>query len=760
MSWLIPLVPVIAGTVLFMVFSKSSSKDRYFWLLTSLGCYSFSVAEGIWFYSQNIAHVEVSYPGWADLFFFLQIFFYITAFAYQLIQRKENSYQIKFLFDMAIIIAVSTALSWHFLIQPLIEEVSASPILFAVSISYPIGDLLLLFGAVSFYIGSAYFFSRRVLCLIAASLIVQVLADTAYLFSTANGGYNSGSIYDPLWSLGLLLMALAGLYALEARTETSSEKVAKRIDDERISLRLLLPYFSMVLLFIIMIFEQKGDMNGLIAGAGASVILIITRQVFTLRDNRKLLARYHQLTSVLEHKVEQRTTEVTSKNDLLEKAIDQMKHMAYHDALSGLPNRRLYLEKLESALKAAKQTSQKVAVVFIDLDRFKNVNDTFGHEFGDLLLQKFAQKLQENLRSNDTISRQGGDEFTLILNNFDSQLDMVPLIRRLQSAFENPLTIQGQELHVSMSIGIAVYPEDGETPDELLKHADSAMYHAKEKGKNNFQFFSDDMAFIASRKIALENELRRALVNEEFILHYQPQIQAATGDIIGMEALIRWQTPAGKIISPGEFIPLAEETRLILPLGEWVLLTACRQARQWHDLGYPELKLAVNLSPLQFLDDDLMSMIRQALEKTGFPASSLELEITEGVAVDDAEKAITRMQELRRVGVRIAIDDFGTGYSSLNYLKRFPLNHLKIAQPFVQDMASNPYDKALVEAMIFIAHSLDMSVVAEGVETAEQLVLLKKLGCDEIQGYYYSRPLTADKFTHLLANGLQSVRSI
>lgn len=759
MSWLIPLVPVIAGTVLFMVFLKSSSKDRYFWLLTSLGCYSFSVAEGIWFYSRNIAHVEVSYPGWADLFFFLQIFFYIAAFAYQLGQRKENSYQIKFLFDMAIIIAVSTALSWHFLIQPLIEEVSVSPILFAVSISYPIGDLLLLFGAVSFYIGSAYFFPRRVLCLIAASLIVQVLADTAYLFSTANGGYSSGSIYDPLWSLGLLLMSLAGLYALE-HTEAPPQKVAERIDEGQISLRLLLPYFSLVLLFVVMIFEQKGDMNGLIAGAGVSVILIITRQIFTLRDNRKLLASYHQLTSVLEHKVEQRTEEVTSKNNLLEKAVDQMKHMAYHDALSGLPNRRLYLEKLESAIRAAGQTSQKVAVVFIDLDRFKNVNDTFGHEFGDLLLQEFAQKLQENLRSDDTVSRQGGDEFTLILNNFHSQQDMVPLIRRLQSALEKPLTIQGQELHVSMSIGIAVYPEDGETPDELLKNADNAMYNAKEKGKNNFQFFSDDMAFSASRKIALENELRRAIANEEFILHYQPQIQAATGDIIGMEALIRWQTPSGKTISPGEFIPLAEETRLILPMGEWVLSTACRQARQWHDSGYSELKLAVNLSPLQFLDDDLMIMIRQALEKTGFPASSLELEITEGVAVDDAEKAISRMQEMRRLGVRIAIDDFGTGYSSLNYLKRFPLNHLKIAQPFVQDMASNPYDRALVEAMIFIAHSLDMSVVAEGVETAEQLALLKKLGCDEIQGYYYSRPLTADKFTHLLANGLHSVRSI
>ena len=334
------------------------------------------------------------------------------------------------------------------------------------------------------------------------------------------------------------------------------------------------------------------------------------------------------------------------------------------------------------------------------------------------------------------------------------------LIHRLQVALEKPLTVLGQELHISMSIGIAVYPKDGETTDELLKHADSAMYSAKEKGKNTYMFFSDEMAFTASRKIALENDLRRALSNDEFILHYQPQLQAATGEIIGMEALIRWKTPDGKTISPGEFIPLAEETRLILPMDEWVLYTACKQAKEWYDSGYSHLKLAVNLSPLQFLHDDLMGTVQKALEKTGFPAFSLELEITEGVAVEDAEKAISRMLELRSLGVRIAIDDFGTGYSSLNYLKRFPLNNLKIAQPFVQDMATNSHDKALVKAMIFIAHSLDMSVIAEGVETAEQLAMLKELGCDEIQGYFYSKPLTAEQFTGVLVNGLPSVKVV
>ncbi|MDQ0429498.1 diguanylate cyclase (GGDEF)-like protein [Planomicrobium stackebrandtii] len=751
LSWIAPLA---AAITLLTVYLKSAGRDRYFWLLASLGCLSYTIAESIWLYSHIATNSEVAYPGWPDLFYFLQMFFYIAAFAHQILQKKESAYQIKFLFDMAVLVSVSTALSWHFLISPLVAG-SSTPLLFAVSIGYPVGDLLLLFGAISLYIGSLHFFPRRVLALIVAGLIVQVIADNVHLYSTIAGSYSYGNLYDPLWSFGLLLMALASLQALETSEETVSQ-TAIALPDGKITLRLLLPYFSMILLFVVMIFEQRGEMNGLIAGAGASVLLLITRQIFTLRNNQKLLYQYHSLTSVLEHKIEQRTEEITSKNHQLEKAVQQMKHMAYHDVLSGLPNRRLFLEKLETSIFEAAQSSKKVAVVFIDLDRFKNVNDTFGHEFGDLLLRRFSQKISENLRSNDVISRQGGDEFTLILNDIQTENDIVPMIHRLQSALSMPLTVNEQELHISMSIGISVFPKDGDTTEELLKHADSAMYRAKENGKNSYQFFTDEMAFTSSRKIALENDLRRAITYDEFILHYQPQVQTSTGEIIGMEALIRWQKAAGDVISPGEFIPLAEETRLILPMGEWVLYTACRQAKEWHDAGFSQLKLAVNLSPLQFAQDDLLYTIEQALEQTGFPASSLELEITESVAVDDAEKAIFRMQALRQLGVQIAIDDFGTGYSSLSYLKRFPLNNLKIAQPFVQDMAANLDDKALVEAMIFIAHSLDMSVIAEGVETEEQLALLKELDCDEIQGYFYSKPLTAEKFTALLASGLSS----
>ncbi|ANU14405.1 diguanylate cyclase/phosphodiesterase (GGDEF & EAL domains) with PAS/PAC sensor(s) [Planococcus halocryophilus Or1] len=756
LSW---LAPITAFAILFYVYRKTFDRNRIFWLLLSLGSLSYIIAESISVVSYNMLNITLGYPGVPDFFYFLQIGCYLAAFVYQLKQQQEISYQIKFLFDITIIITVSTALSWHFLIQHLLPGNTASPLLIAVSLGYPIGDLLLLFGVVSLYIGFSHPLPYRVATLIITGLIFQVFADTAHLYSTFANTYSSGNLYNPLWAFSLLLVALAGLHALEPSKRRSS-KLALAPTDEHISIRILLPYFILMILFIAMTLEQKEDMTGLIIGAGIAAFLILTRQIFTLGDNRRLLTKYNQLTSVLEHKIEQRTVEVTSSNNQLKETVQQMKHMAYYDVLSGLPNRRLFLEKLEASIVEAKNKSYKLAVVFIDIDRFKNINDTFGHEFGDLLLQAFSQKIVDNLRSIDTLSRQGGDEFTLILNNIKDGKDTAPIIHKLQKALEKPLLIKGQELYISMSIGISVYPKDGETSDELLKNADNAMYSAKEKGRNNYQFFSEDMAFIAARKTALEGDLNRAVINKEFTLHYQPQILAKTGEIIGMEALIRWQKKDGSIVSPGEFIPLAEETRLILPIGEWVLYTACLQAKKWHDDGNSHLKLAVNLSSLQFMDDGLIATIQQVLKKTGFSASSLELEITESVALDDAEKAIARMQTLREIGVQIAIDDFGTGYSSLNYLKRFPLNNLKIAQPFVQDMATNPRDMSLVEAMIFIAHSLDMSVIAEGVETEEQLALLKELGCDEIQGFLFSKPLPADRFTKLLMNGVTSVKVI
>ena len=751
------LAPVIAFSTLFFVYRRLKDIDRYFWFLISMGCLSYVIAEAVWIYYENILQVEVPYPGWPDFFYLLQIVLYLIALIYKIWFNKGALHLIKFIFDTCIIMTVAIAFSWHFIIEDIITQDYVSNLFLFVSIGYPIGDLILLFGAISFYFGTESLFPARVLYLILGSLIIQVFADSAYLYLSAKDIYISGGQFDPLWSLALLLMGISGLYFIEKNNKYEPKNINKKKQTysmrDFISLRLLLPYLSVILLFIIMIFQGR-EINSLIIGSAFAILLVILRQIFTLLENQSLLSNYHKLNEQLEQKISERTEELSKKNQQLISAMQKMKHMAYHDFLSGLPNRRLFLDHLTIAMENAKLNKYYIAVVFIDLDRFKNINDTLGHEFGDLVLKHVSKQMLKNIRNIDTISRQGGDEFIILLNNIAEKADVIPLINQIQSIVAKPFKIKGQELHVSMSIGVALYPKDGSSTEELMKHADMAMYRAKADGGNNYRLFSSDMNQIISKKITLENGLRKAIKNDEFILHYQPQFNVKTKKIVGIEALIRWNSNHAGMISPAEFIPLAEETRLIIPIGEWVLYTACKQFKVWYDSGYKHLRLAVNLSPLQFLHDDLVATISSVLEKTGLNPQSLELEITEGVAVHDAEEAIIKMQALRDLGVRISIDDFGTGYSSLIYLKKFPINSLKIAQQFIRDITTNPSDKALVMSMISIAHSLGLSVIAEGVETTEQLLILQELHCDEIQGYIYSKPLTIVELSAMLESEL------
>ncbi|MDR6999103.1 DUF4084 domain-containing protein [Neobacillus niacini] len=747
------LAPLFSFITLFLVYKKLKNNDKYFWLLMSLGSFSYVIAEVIWDYYENFLRVEVPFPGWPDLFYMLQIVFYLLAFLFKIWYKRDGLHLIKFIFDTCIIMTVAITFSWYFIIKEILTQHHVSTLFKFVSMGYPIGDLILILGAVSFLMGSEYFFPSRVLYLILGSLVIQVFADSAFLYLSAKSLYVSGGPYDPLWALSLLLMGISGTYYRPDNNKNYFQDINKKkktyFIKDFFSFRLLLPYLSVIFLFMVMIIQRR-EINSLIVGSAVAIFLVISRQIFTLLENQTLLTKYHTLTEELEQKIEERTEELSNKNQQLITAVHKMKHMAYHDVLSGLPNRRLFLEHLSIAIADAKRNSYKLAVVFIDLDRFKNINDTLGHDFGDLLLKHVSKQMLNCLRKMDTISRQGGDEFTILLNEISNETEIIQLIQQLQSIVAKSIRIKGHELHVSMSIGIAVYPADGSSPEELMKHADMAMYSAKEGGRNSFKFFSTEMNDNISRKMQLENGLRKAIANDEFILHYQPQVNIETGKVIGVESLIRWNPRDAGLISPGEFIPLAEETRLIIPIGEWVLYNACKQAKIWHNSGYSNLKLAVNLSPLQFLHENLVNMVSTILKETGFNPYFLEIEITEGVAVYDAEEAILKMQALRDLGVRISIDDFGTGYSSLIYLKRFPINTLKIAQPFIQDIIRNSSDKSLVSAMISMAHSLGLSVIAEGVETKEQLHALVDLDCDEVQGYIYSKPLTARQFNAMI----------
>jgi len=434
-------------------------------------------------------------------------------------------------------------------------------------------------------------------------------------------------------------------------------------------------------------------------------------------------------------------------------AENRLTYLAFHDKLTGLANRDLFHDRLNMALLQAKRSQSGCAVLFIDLDNFKYVNDTFGHAKGDLLLQKVVLMLKACLRENDALARMGGDEFTVLLQDFDSRDDVALTARRINEVLAGPIRIDGQDLYISASIGISCFPEDGDTPSVLMKHADTAMYSAKNDGRKRHRFFSSTMESYAINRIEMEQHLRRALENNEFQLFYQPQINLDSGQIVGAEALLRWQRTGVGLVSPDQFIPLAEETGLIIPIGEWVLREACAQCRTWQQRGWKDLRISVNLSGHQLKQANLSSLVANILKETGLEPGFLDLELTENSAMQHIEASLKTLTALKRSGVQISIDNFGTGYSSLRrYLTPFPIDRLKIDRSFISGIANNPNDAAIVMAIIVMAHCLGFEVIAEGVETDEQLSFLKMHGCNDVQGYLLGYPVPADEFTKLLTD--------
>jgi diguanylate cyclase (GGDEF)-like protein/PAS domain S-box-containing protein len=432
----------------------------------------------------------------------------------------------------------------------------------------------------------------------------------------------------------------------------------------------------------------------------------------------------------------------------------EMTHSAEHDFLTGLPNRMLLNDRVGQAIALARRHTKKVAILFLDLDGFKHINDSLGHPVGDKVLQSIALRLVKCVRGSDTVSRQGGDEFVVLLSEVEKAEDAAVTARRMLGAVAESHSIDQQDLHVTTSIGISVFPDDGLDAETLIKNADTAMYQAKENGRQSYQFFKQAMNDRAVERQSIEESLRRALERQEFAVHYQPKMDLRTGAITGAEALIRWTHPIRGLVPPGEFIPIAEDCGLILPIGQWVLREACHQACAWRKAGLPLASMAVNISAMEFRDDDFLENVFAVLMQTGLDPRFLELELTESVLMKRAESAAVVLQKLRARGVQIAIDDFGTGYSNLSYLQKFPIDALKIDQSFVRQITAAPDDTRLVTAVISMGHSLKLRLVAEGVETLEELTFLRAHKCDEAQGYYFSRPVPPDKFARLLETGI------
>ena len=445
---------------------------------------------------------------------------------------------------------------------------------------------------------------------------------------------------------------------------------------------------------------------------------------------------------------------VTNVSDY-KQATERVKYLATHDTLTGLPNRYLFNDRLKQAMAHAEREKQLLALLFLDIDNFKHINDTIGHKAGDELLKSIANRLMICMRRTDSISRSatealehlvarlGGDEFTILLTDVRNIQDPAIVAQRILKMMSEPFVIGTQEIFVTASMGIAVYPADGNDIDTLLINADVAMYQAKNHGRNNYQYYSESMNIFTFERFAIENKLRKAMDNNEFMLFYQPQIDLSTGRMIGVEALIRWLQPDLVLIKPGQFIPLAEQTGLIIPIGEWILHTACAENRAWQKAGLKPMRMTVNVSSIQFAQNNFLETVSKILSDTGLEPKYLQLELTESTLMQDSQNAIKKLQSLQTMGIQVAIDDFGTGYSSLSYLKRFPLSTLKIDYSFVKDLITSPNDQAIVKAIINLAHNFNLKVIAEGVENRKQLAFLRGCGCEGVQGYLICPPVNS-----------------
>jgi diguanylate cyclase (GGDEF)-like protein/PAS domain S-box-containing protein len=434
---------------------------------------------------------------------------------------------------------------------------------------------------------------------------------------------------------------------------------------------------------------------------------------------------------------------------------EQLMYQANHDSLTGLPNRNLLNDRLNHGLAYEDRHRELLAVMLIDLDNFKVINDTMGHSSGDLLLLEVAKRLQKCVRQYDTVARLGGDEFVLLLTDVEHIQSLAKISDKILVLFKEPFLIAGHEIFVTASVGIATYPTDGVTADTLLKNADTAMYHAKELGRNGYQFFAEEMNVKVHERLTMETRLRKALERQEFFLLYQPRVDVASGAIAGTEALLRWKPEGEEVIKPNDFIPLLEETGLIVQVGEWVLRAVCLQGMAWLAAGVPPLIISVNVSARQFHQKNLPEKIDEILRETGFPARLLEIELTESIIIQDVEETILKLDRLKEMGVRLSIDDFGTGYSSLSYLKRFPIDILKIDRSFVSGLTTDPDDATIVSTIIAMAHNLKMNVVAEGVETSRQLQFVDQQGCEEVQGFFFSQPIAPDCLADLILSRKQ-----
>ncbi|CAM3310178.1 MULTISPECIES: putative bifunctional diguanylate cyclase/phosphodiesterase [Saccharibacillus] len=723
LTWIghLNILPILACMLLLLrVTRHPQAKNRLFWgfVLCSGLCYLISLL--LLLADTLLDRMTLPSPGITDLFWAAQGVLLFAGLLVLVHQRLKSLRLMQYFLDASIFMSTTAVFSWSLIITPLFHTSMRQEhwLPAFLNLCYPIMDLGILFLLSLLLFANQSMGSSRTDTTFLAGVLLLALGDSTYLYMQLNGNYWLGSPVDATWTASILLLTAAGLESLTGRQTRRPRRMSARLASRLGWMRRLLPYVSLVALFAI-ILDELSEFNVMVMGSAFAVLLIIARLILTFVENDYLLNRLTHTVEIKEHE-------------------------ASHDPLTGLPNRRKFDAELNEAVERAEREGGQLALLFFDLDRFKHVNDSMGHTVGDLLLQIVADRLREYIPSSRLLARQGGDEFTVLVDPLEGEVEAYRTIAAIEEVFKKPLALNGTMLYVSASIGAALYPRDGSTADELMRSADMAMHEAKKNRHQKSLFFEPCFGERLAYKVELEHELRGAIERGEISLHYQLQQNIQTYGIVGVEALIRWNHPVLGSVSPVEFIPVAEETGMIIAIGEWVMKTACRQQVSWVEAGFGSLRMSINVSPYQFQDELFVEKILHTLRETGVDARQITLEVTESLAIRDVEKVSSQLRLLRQWGIKLAIDDFGTGYASLKYLRTFEPHLLKIDRFFVDGIDVEAERGDMVRAIIAIGRSLNMEVLAEGVETENQLQFLRAAGCDEVQGYYLSRPLPAE----------------
>ena len=694
------------------------------WYVFALGLLLLVFGDMIWTYYENVLLIEAPFPSIADISY-LAAMPCLVAGLVLMFHRRVPGYEWANLIDALILATVAGVLSWIFLISPLAQD-HARPLLDRLVLSaYPLGDLVLLIAVLRLLLTSeerlpAYY-------LLSMSLVLLLVADTAYAETLLTDSYRTGHPLDAGWLLSYVFFGAAALHPSMVRLSEPMPGAGTKPEWWRLVLLTGTSLTAPLILAYQALSDEQIDVPTIVGGSVVLFGLVAARVALMIGENKRM---------------EQ-----------------QLEHQALHDPLTNLPNRRLFVARLEQALAGAHRKEGYIAILFMDLDNFKVINDSLGHETGDELLNAVAERLQSCLRSEDTLSRFGGDEFALLLEDAADGGVATDVAKRILRELRAPFVLEERELFVTASIGIVLSaPSEDRSVDELLRDADLAMFNAKNNRASKYDVFDQNLRARAFARFKTEADLRRALEQGEFTVFYQPKVSLKSGRAVAFEALVRWKHPERGLVNASEFISVAEETGLILPIGRLVLDEACRQGRVWQNRcpGSPPLMVSVNLSARQFQHPEMASYLARLLRETGLPPDSLCLEITESVAMEDAPSAASIFEELKGLGVWLAIDDFGTGYSSLSYLKRFPVDFLKIDRSFVEGLEVESEDTIIVSGIISLAHTLGLKVIAEGVESNEQLALLRGMHCDWAQGHYFSKPLSSEAAGELLAKGFLS----